>query len=110
MARALPMTGFAADADLGPARMEAVGFGVVVLAHAGRMALGAHEIPVLIELGPMQDVVRLDLLMGIEVKPALAALLLRARIPRQRQRLNAAVGKLDEILLQGIEAEDVLHF
>ena len=49
----------------------------------------------------------LDLLVGVEMKPALAALLLRAAVPGDRQRLQPAVGKLDQILLQRIEAEGV---
>ena len=103
------MAGFAADADLGEARGEAVLRRVVILAHPRRVALGAHEVPILIELGPMQDVVVADLFMRIEMEPALPALVLRARIPGERQRLDAPVGKLDEILLQGIEAEGVFH-
>jgi hypothetical protein len=41
VARALAMAGLAADADLGPGGGEAVVGGVVILAHAGRVALGA---------------------------------------------------------------------
>src|SRR5262249_24231423 len=48
VARALPVTGLAADADLGPGGGEAIGCRVVVLAHAGRVALRAHEVPVLV--------------------------------------------------------------
>ena len=105
----LPMAGLAADADLGPGRGEAIRLRVIVLAQAGRVALGAHEIPVLVQPGPVQHVVVLDLLAGIEVKPALAALLLRPAVPRNRQSLHAAVGKRDEILLQGVETEGVFH-
>ena len=57
----------------------------------------------------MQDVVVLDVLVRVEVKPALAALVLGPRIPGERERLHAAVGKFDEVLLQGIEAEGVFH-
>src|SRR5262245_26476337 len=103
------VTRLAAHADLREGRGEAVVDGVVVLAHAGRVALRAHEIPVLVQLGPVQDVVVPDLLVGIEVEPALAALVLRAAVPGERQRLQAAVGKLDEILLQGIDTEGVFH-
>ena len=110
VARALAVAGLAADADLGKVRREAILGGVVVLAHAGRMAFGAHEVPVLIELGPMQDVVVFDVLFRVEVKPALAALVLGPRIPGERERLHAAVGKFDEVLLQRIEAEGVFHF
>ena len=109
MARALAVAGLAADADLRPGGGEAILGCVVVLAHAGRMALGAHEIPVLIQLGPMQDIVVLDLFVRIEVKPALAALFLRPAVPCDRQRLNSAVGKFDQVLLQRIDAERVFH-
>ena len=44
------------------------------------------------------------------MEPALAALLLRSRIPRDRQRLFAAVGKIDQILLQRMHAERVADF
>src|SRR6185437_5853921 len=71
--RALSVARFAADADLGPCGGEAVLRSVVILAHAGRVALGAHEVPILIELGPMQHVVVLYVLIVIEMKPALAA-------------------------------------
>ena len=57
MARALAVAGLAADADLREGRGEAIVRRIVVLAHAGRMALGAHEVPVLVQLGPVQDVV-----------------------------------------------------
>src|SRR5215831_96718 len=36
------------------------------------MALGAHEVPVLVQLGPVQDVVVANLLIRIEMEPALA--------------------------------------
>ena len=44
---------------------------------------------------------------GIEVEPALAALILGPRVPGDAQRLQAAVGKGDQILLQRIDAEGV---
>src|SRR5262245_55241171 len=73
------------------------------------MAFGAHEIPVLIELGPVQHVVVLDLLVGIEIKPALAATVLRPAVPGNRKRLYAAVREFNQILLEGIDAEGVFH-
>ena len=106
----LPMTGLTADVDLRETRGKAIARGVIVLAHARRVALRAHEIPVLAESGPMQGVVVLDLLVGIEVKPALAALAFRPAVPRNRQRLHAPVWKLDQILLQRIDAERVFDF
>ena len=103
------MTRLAAHADLREARGKAIVGRVIVLAHAGRMALRAHEVPVLVQLGPVQNVVVLDLLVRIEMKPALAAFVLRPAVPGDRQRLQPAVRELDEILLQRIDAECVLH-
>src|SRR5262245_21099703 len=108
MPRTLPMAAFAAHTDLREGRGEAIVRCVIVLAHAGRMAFRAHEVPVLIQFGPVQDVVVLDLLIRIEVEPALAACGLRPAVPGQRQGLYPSVGKLDEILLQWVDAERVL--
>ena len=103
------MARLATDADFRPSRGETIGLGVVILAQAGRVALRAHEIPVLVQLGPVQDIVVLDLLVGIEVKPALAAFFLRPAVPGDRQCLNTTVGEFDEVLLQRIDAERVFH-
>ena len=73
------------------------------------MALRAHEIPVLVQFRPVQDIVVLDFLIGIDVKPALAAFVLRPAVPGKRQRLNTAVGEFDEVLLQRIDAKGVFH-
>ena len=78
---AFAVAGLAADADFRPRRVEAIIGRIVVLLHAGRMALGAHKVPVLIELGPVQYVVVLDLFIGIEMKPALTALVHRPAVP-----------------------------
>ena len=103
------MTRLATHADFRKARGEAVVGGVIVLAHAGRMALRAHEVPVLVQPGPVQDIVVLDLLVRIEMEPALAAFVLWPAVPCNRQRLQPTVGELDEILLQRIDTERVLH-
>jgi hypothetical protein len=47
----------------------------------------------------VQLVVVRDSLVWIKVKPALAAVVLRTRIPGDRERLQPAIGKLDQILL-----------
>src|SRR6516164_3416646 len=57
----------------------------------------------------MQRIVVLDLLVRIEMEPALAALLLRPCVPRNRQRLHTVVGEFDQILLERIDAEGVFH-
>src|SRR5262249_43304667 len=107
VARSLAVTRLAADADLGKRCGIPVVHGVIVLANASRVALRAHVVPVLVQLGPMQDVVVLDHLVGVEMKPALAALLLWAAVPGDRQRLQPAIGKFNQILLERIDAEGV---
>ena len=103
------MAGLAADADLGEGGGETIGCCIVILAHAGRVALRAHEIPVLVQLGPMQGVVVLDLLVRIEMKPALSALFLRPAVPGDRQCLQSAIREFDQVLLQRIDPEGVFH-
>src|ERR1700681_4193408 len=71
------------------------------------MALGTHEIPVLVQLGPVQDIVVLDLLVGIEMKPTLTTLFLWSAVPGNRKGLQAAIREFNEELLQGIDAECV---
>ena len=107
MPRSLAVAGLAADADLRPGRRETVACRIVVLADAGRVALRAHVVPVLVQPGPMQDIGMADILAGIEVEPALAARRPRAAVPGDRQRLQPAVGELHQVLLQGIDAEGV---
>lgn len=110
MARALAMARLATDADLGKMRGKAIMHSVIILVHICRMAFGAHEVPVLIQLGPMQNIVMSDPFVWIEMEPALAALLFRPRIPRDRQSLEPSIGKFHEILLQRVDAEGIFDF
>src|SRR5215475_5580216 len=99
---------FAADVDRLPVGRESIGGGIVVLPDAGRVAVGAHEVPVLRRPRPVQLVVVRHAFGGVEVKPALAACFLRTRVPGDRERLDPAVRKLDEVLLERVDAEGVL--
>ncbi len=101
------VTGFAGHVDLRPRRAEGPRRGVEVLAQVGRVALGALEVPVLADAGPVQRIAGPDVLAGVEVEPALSALRLRARVPGDGQRLLAAARKLDQVLLQRAHAERV---
>jgi hypothetical protein len=67
------------------------------------------KIPVLVQLRPVQDIVVFDLFVRIDVKPALAAFVFRPSVPGDRQGLNTAVRKFDEILLQRRDTESVSH-
>ena len=94
--------------DLRPLRIEVLGVGAVVLPEIRRVAIGTLVVPVLVDAGPVLRVARLELAIGIEMEPALAALLLRARVPRHAERLQATARQLDQILLQRRQAERVL--
>jgi hypothetical protein len=106
--RRRPVAGLATDVDLRPAGMETAGGRVIVLAQSGRMTVCAHEIPVLLQLRPVQRVAVADVLPRVEVEPALTAALLGSRVPGDTQGLQAPVRKLDQILLQRRDAEGVL--
>ena len=69
------------------------------------MALGAHVIPVLLQAGPVQRVIRRDVLVGIYMKPALATFRLRPCVPGICERLQAPTRELDQILLQWLNTE-----
>ncbi|MNR19277.1 hypothetical protein D3C85_1360600 [compost metagenome] len=101
------MAGFAAHADLGPAGGEAVACRIVVLAQVGGVAIRAHEVPVLCRAGPAQRIAVADLLLRVEMEPALPALIRRSAVPSDGQCLQAPVRKLHQILLQGFDAEGV---
>src|SRR5512143_1405842 len=72
------------------------------------MAIGAHKVQVFLRERPVQLVVVRDSLVRIKVEPTLPAGLFGARVPRDRQRLNSTVRKLDEVLLQRRDTEGVL--
>src|SRR5258705_6944323 len=74
------------------------------------MAVRAHEIPILRWTRPVKLVITPNPLVGIWMKPALPAVFLRPRVPRDRQRLQPAVGKFDQVLLQRRYTEGVLDF
>src|SRR5664279_5450657 len=101
------MAGFAGNIDLRPLGVVAVLGQIVVLAQIGGVAIGAHVVPRLIVSGPVQRIGRPQLLAGIEVEPALAALLFAARIPSYDEALETAVGKWNQILLQGVDTEGI---
>ena len=77
-----PVTSFAAYADLCPGFRITILRRVVISAKPRRVAFGAHKVPILVELGPMQDIVVANVLVRIEMEPALSALFLRPAIPR----------------------------
>ena len=103
--RARAVAGLARDIDLGERRRVRVRGGVIALLHVRRVAVGAHEVPVLVRAGPVEDVVVRHVLVRVEMEPALAALGPRPRVPDDVQRLHAPLRKADQILLEGVDAE-----
>ena len=102
------MARLARHADLGPRGGVSAGGGIVVLADVRRVAVRAHVVPVLLPACPVELVAEVDFLVRVEMKPALAARLARARIPGDRQRLEATARQLDQVLLERPHAERVL--
>ncbi len=98
------------DVQVGPRRVERPGLLVVALAQVGGVTVGALVVPVLVDTGPVLRVARLEIAIGIEMEPALAARRFRPRVPRDPQRLQPPAGELDQVLLQRIEAEGVPDF
>src|SRR5262249_2296996 len=108
MVRSGAVAGLAGDVDLGIARGETPRRRVVVLPDAGRVALRAHVVPVLAGPRPVQLVAMGPVRTGIKMKPALAAVRARPRVPRDAQRLEPAIREFDEVLLQRRDSERVL--
>ena len=102
------MAGLASDVDLGVAGGEPPSLRIVVLPDVRRVALGAHVVPVLARARPVQLVPVVHVLARVEVEPALPALGPRARVPGDGERLQPAVGELDQILLERSRSERVL--
>ncbi|MNO62954.1 hypothetical protein D3C76_536390 [compost metagenome] len=109
MSLARTVAALAADVLFLPGGGEAVVPVVVVFHQAGRMAVGAHAVPVLVATGPVQRVVGGKSLPGVEREPALPALRLRPAVPGDGQRLQAPAGQVDEVLLQRVVAEGVAN-
>ena len=104
------VAGLAADGNFLVRGVKRVVGGLVILAHVRRVAVGAHEIPVLRVPGPVQFIARIDLVIGIEMKPTLASLRRRPVVPRDRERLDPSIREFDQVLLQRVDAEGEFDF
>jgi len=100
--RAGAVARLAGDVDLGPGRMEAAVIGVVVLLQVGGVALGAHTVPVLGAAGPVQPVVRRDVLGRVEVEPTFPF-----GVPGDGQALVPSSWERNQVLLEGLPPEGV---
>jgi len=93
--------------DIGPGGRIGVAAEVIVLLQIGLVAVGALVIPSLVAPSPVQRATRLELLIGVEMKPAFAAFFFRAAVPCDAERLITPSGKGNQVLLQRIYPEGV---
>src|SRR5262249_6306769 len=105
--RARAVASLARDRQLRPRRRVAVLRGIVVLLEVGRVALRALVVPGLPTPGPVQGIRRPERLTGMEMHPALTALPPGSRVPGDPERLETAVGKRHQVLLEGPDPEGV---
>jgi hypothetical protein len=103
------VTGLTADINLGEGGAEGLIGGAVILDQIGAVALGAAAVPVLVLAGPVQGILVVDRLVGIEVVPALPALGGGTGVPGDAQCLQAPPGERQQVLLQGVDAEHIFH-
>ena len=102
----MPLTGavarLAADVHLGPCRVVGVRLDVIALSQVRRVACRALQVPGLVTARPVQGVVGLDALVGIEVEPPVPP-----GVPGDGQVLQASAGKRREVLLQRLDPQNV---
>jgi hypothetical protein len=101
------MARLARDINFRPPRLVSVELWIIVALQVGGVALRAHVVPVLIHPSPVERVGVRDPLIGIKVKPALPSCFFGTRIPSNGECLQATVGELDQILLEGFDAKRV---
>ena len=105
VARAGAVAGLAGDVHLRPGGRVGVALRVVALDQVGRVALGAHAVPVLAVARPVQPVGGRDRPARIEEEPAPPL-----GVPGDRERLHPAAREADQVLLQRLPAEGVRDF
>ena len=71
------------------------------------MAFCAFHVPILVTPGPMQLIGMIHLFLRIKMKPTLPPFGLRSTVPGNTERLIAASGKFDQILLQGFHTKRI---
>src|SRR5271168_1991598 len=110
MVRSGAVAALAGDVDLVVPGSICAGPRVVILADIRRVAIRAHEIPGLIDAGPVPGIAKGKFLARIKTEPALTSERRRTTVPRNPERLEAAAAHLDEVLLQRINAKRVFDF
>lgn len=99
------MACFTRHINVRPGCLVPVVLKVVVLLEVSRVTFGAHIIPVLVGTRPVSDIVVRDILIRVEVNPALTSFLERPTVPANTQHLITSARKFDQILLEGSDTE-----
>ena len=66
MTRARAVAGLAGNIELRPGRLEGIALRIIVALQVGRVAIRAHEIPVLERSRPVEQIIGGSLVVGIE--------------------------------------------
>lgn len=103
------MAGFAGDIDLGISRGVCAFDQIIVLAHVGRVAVGTHEIPRLIDAGPEERIAIGEFPVRIQAEPVLACARARAAVPSYPEPLQASPGQFNEVLLKRRNSESKFY-
>jgi hypothetical protein len=99
------VAGLTADPEAVPLAVERVAGRIEIALEASGVAFDAHEVGVLAGLAPVQRILEIHALTGIEVKPAVFL-----GIPRHTERLQTTFADVDQVLLQRCNAEGVGDF
>ena len=104
------MASLASDIDLCIGGCIRARWQIVVLADIAGMAISAHEVPVLIDAGPVERIAAGNPGARIEKEPFLAALRTRTAVPGNSERLQAPARHPDKVLLKRRDSEGILDF
>ena len=110
MIRAGPVAGFATDTNFGPGGRIPRIVRIVIFTHIGGVALDAAAVRIGQVTRPKKSVLGVDLFAGLQVIPALSALLGGTTVPGDVQRLQMPFADIDQILLQRVVPEGVVDF
>lgn len=103
------MTGFAGHTGFRPAAGISFSVGIVIFPEVGAVALDAAAVGILKMPRPVQWILGIDGLVGLQVKPFLTGLGGGSAVPGQVQCLQSSSARFSQVLLQRVVAERVTN-
>jgi len=79
----------------------------VVFPQVGGVALGTHVVPVLGDMGPVKDIIGRNMLILVDMIPALSAHPGRTGVPADGEALVPSPGECNKVLLQGPDSKNI---